>query len=277
MNKAAVAALFVLCPTIALGQTPQLVDVGGYRLEVAQSGSGAPAIVLVAGLGDGLDSWTKIFPGTSKLSATISYSRAGFGHSDPGPSDHSARQEVMELHTLLSRLRLPPPYVLVGHSYGGILVRLYTSLFPSEVAGLVLVDATHEQQVQRWGAIDSSYLSAFRDFVRGRLDTLGAVPEAAELRESARIQAAGTVEGLAPLPDIPIAVLTSMKIDPAAKFVNQTARGYAAWRAMHDEWFLRSSNGLHITTTRSGHHIQDDEPQLVIDAIRFVLERVKAH
>ena len=86
---------------------------------------------------------------------------------------------------------------------------------------------------------------------------------------------AGAVEGMKPLPDIPIAVLTSMKPNPTPQYVNQTLQGYEAWRAMHEEWFQRSRNGLHIVTTRSGHHIQDDEPQLVIEAIRFVLDRVR--
>jgi hypothetical protein len=88
-----------------------------------------------------------------------------------------------------------------------------------------------------------------------------------------RIQAAGTVEGLRPLPDIPIAVLTSMKVVPNAAYVNGTARGHEAWRAMHDEWARRSRNAIHIATATAGHHIQDDDPKLVIDAIRFVLDR----
>jgi pimeloyl-ACP methyl ester carboxylesterase len=181
---------------------------------------------------------------------------------------------VLELHVLLTKLNLKPPYVLVGASYGGIFVRLYTSLYTNEVAGLVLVDAGHEQQVQRYGKLDGKYPAEFRAFFEEKLRTLKGA-EADETRESVRIQNAGAVEGLKPVPDIPIAVLTSMKADPAAQFINQTAQGHDAWRAMHEEWFRRSRNGLHIVTTRSGHHIQDDEPQLVIEAIRFVLDHVR--
>jgi len=181
---------------------------------------------------------------------------------------------VLELHALLTKLNLKPPYVLVGASYGGILVRLYTSMYPAEVAGLVLSDASHEQQVQRYGKLDPKYPAQFRAFFEEKLKSLKGA-EADETRESVRIQNAGAVEGLKPLPDIPIAVLTSMKVDPKPEFVNQTAQGHDAWRAMHEEWFRRSRNGLHIVTTRSGHHIQDDEPQLVIQAIRFVLNHVR--
>jgi len=139
----------------------------------------------------------------------------------------------------------------------------------------VLVDATHEQQVRRWGAIDSTYPAAFRTYFDSVLKTLKPGAEAAETRETMRIQAAGDVEGMKPLPDMPLAVLTSMRVDPAARSVNGTARGHEAWREMHDEWFHQSHNAIHIVTTKSGHAIQNQEPELVVQAIRFVLDRVR--
>src|SRR5207302_3249983 len=167
-------------------------------------------------------------------------------------------------------------FVLVGRSYGGLLVRLYTSLYPSDVAGLVLVDGTHERQVKEFGRIDSTYPAAFRASFDSVLKTVPPGAEAEEIRETVRIQAAGAVEGMAPLPDIPLAVLTSMKSDSNASYVNGTARGHEVWRALHEEWFRRSRNAIHIETTRSGHDIQATEPGLVLQAIRFVLDRVRA-
>lgn len=268
--------LFAIAPALANGQTHQLVDIGGYRLDVLRSGSGTPAVVFEAGLGDSLDTWSPIWPTIAKSATVIAYSRAGFGRSETGPADRSARQEVTELHELLTRLRLPTPFVLVGRSYGSILVRLYTSRYPKDVAGLVIVEGTHEQQVKRWGMIDSSYPAAFRQFFDSILKTTPPGAQAAETRETVRIQAAGAVEGLTPLPDIPIAVITSMKADPKAPYVNGRPEGHVVWRALHGEWFQRSRNGLHIETTHSGHDTQHEEPQLVIDAIHFVLDRVRA-
>jgi pimeloyl-ACP methyl ester carboxylesterase len=268
------ALLSLLAPVVAASQTPQLVDVGGYRLDVARVGSGTPPIVMVGGLGNALDTWAQILPSAAEFSTAVAYSRSGLGRSEPGPSRHTAKDSVLELHALLVKLQLKPPYILVGASYGGILVRLYTSLYPSEVIGLVLVDGSHEQQVQRYGQLDPKYPEQFRASFEEKIrNDKGA--EVDEDRESMRIQAAGVVEGMKSLPDIPIAVLTSMQVPPTAQYVNQTARGYDAWRAMHEEWFRRSRNGLHIVTTRSGHHIQDDEPQLVIEGIKFVLDRVR--
>lgn len=281
MTRLAFAAAVIVfgASNVASAQAHQLVDIGGYRLDVVRAGHGSPVVVLEAGLGDNLDDWAKIWPEIAKTTTVIAYSRAGLGRSDPptNPGDRSARREVGELHTLLVRLGVRPPYVLVPRSYGSILSRLYVSLWPGEVAGLVVVDGTHERQVKRWGEIDSTYPVAFRAFFDSVLRTLPPTSAAAgETRETVRIQAIGMVEGLAPLPDIPIAVLTSMQSDSNAQYVNGTPRGHDVWRALHDEWFRRSRNGLHVETTRSGHAIQDDEPQLVIDAIHFVIDRVRA-
>ena len=270
-----VLCLLAIAPAFAGAQTHQLVDVGGYRLDVVREGSGSPVVVFEAGLGDSLDTWSPILPTIAKSATVVAYSRAGFGRSDVSPGGRSARQEVKELHELLTRLHLPTPYVLVGRSYGSILVRLYTSLYPRDVAGLVIVEGTHEQQVERWGTIDSSYPGAFRRFYDSVLKTMPDGPQAAEVRETVRIQGAGTVDGLTPLPDIPIALITSMKADPKAPYVNGRPEGHVVWRALHDEWFQRSRNGLHIETTHSGHDTQHEEPQLVIDAVQFVLDRVK--
>jgi pimeloyl-ACP methyl ester carboxylesterase len=272
------SVIFSLASSTASAQAHELVDVGGYRLDVVRAGQGSPVVVFEAGLGDSLDDWASIWPEVAKLTTVVAYSRAGLGRSDPptNPSDRSAHREATELHSLLARLGVRPPYVLVPRSYGSILARLYTSLWPNEVAGLAIVEGTHEQQVKRWGLIDSTYPGAFRvyfDSVLGTLPPNGA--EAGETRETVRIQTAGAVEGLTPLPDIPIAVLTSMKSDPRAQYVNGTPRGHAVWRELHEEWFRRSRNGIHIETSHSGHALQNDEPQLVIEAIRFVLERVR--
>lgn len=261
--------------TVLSAQTPQLIDIGTHKLDVLRAGTGTPTIVFEAGLGDdGLDDWKRVWPAVAEMSSVVVYSRSGNGRSQLGPGDHSARTCATELHALLTHLSLKPPYLLVGRSYGGILVRLYTSLYPNEVAGMVLVDATHEQQVRRWGMIDSAYPAAFRTYFDSVLKTLQPGADAAETRETMRIQAAGEVEGMRPLPDMPLAVLTSMRVDPNARYVNGTARGHEAWREMHDEWFQRSSNAIHIVTTKSGHAIQDQEPDLVVQAIRFVLDRV---
>ncbi|HYM22915.1 MAG TPA: alpha/beta hydrolase family protein, partial [Vicinamibacterales bacterium] len=201
---------------------------------------------------------------------------AGLGRSDAGPKDHSVPHAAADLHALLHKLAVKAPFILVARSYGSLIARLYTSLYPNEVAGIVLVDGTHEQQVQRFGTLDSQYPRAFRVYFDSILATMPDGAAAAETRETVKIQAEGEIPGLKPLPDLPMAILTSMKSDESSPYVNGTARGHEVWRALHDEWFRRSRDAIHIETSHSGHGIQDDEPALVEMAIRFVLDRVRA-
>lgn len=269
-------AICSLSAAIASAQTRSFVSVGDHRLDVVQGGSGEPALVFETGLADSLDTWLPMLRTMSEFTTVVAYSRAGFGRSESGSIDHSVPSAARDLHAVLHSLPIKPPYILVARSYGGLIARLYTSLYPSDVAGIVLVDATHEQQVQRWGAIDSAYPRQFKQYFDSVLATLKPGPEAAETRETVKIQAAGSIPGLTPLPDIPIAVITSMKSDESSPYVNGTARGHEVWRALHDEWFRRSRNGIHIETSHSGHGIQDDEPALVEMAIRFVIDRVRS-
>ena len=185
------ALLVMLAATVAGGQRHQLVDIGGYRLDVLRAGTGTPVVVFEAGLADSLDTWSPILPAVAMKATVVAYSRAGFGKSDVGPPDRSAAHEVTELHELLTRLHLPTPYVLVGRSYGGLLVRLYTSRYSSEIAGLVIVEGTHEQQVKRWGLVDPNYPAEFRAFFDSVLRTVPPGPQAAEIRETVQLLTRG--------------------------------------------------------------------------------------
>ena len=270
------ASLLTVLGAPARAQSHELIAIGDRRLDIVRAGQGGPVVVFETGLADSLDVWLPTLRSIGEFTTAIAYSRAGFGRSTSGSSDHSVPHAAADLHALLHQLNVRPPFVLVARSYGSLIARLYTSLYPADVAGLVLVDGTHEQQVQRYGTIDPKYPREFQVFFDSILAQLPPGPQADETRETVRIQRDGTVPGLRPLPDIPIAVLTSMQSDEAARYVNGTARGHEVWRALHDEWFRRSNNGIHIETTRSGHGIQDDEPELVTMAIRFVLDRVRA-
>jgi len=271
-----VATLLLTAAVPLRAQSHQLVPVGDHQLDVVRAGAGAPAIIFETGLADSLDTWLPVLRSMAEYTSVVAYSRAGFGRSTSGSSDHSVQSEAADLRALVRQLHLQVPLVLVARSYGSVIARLYTSLYPSDVAGLVLVDGTHEQQVRRFGTLDPNYPRQFQQAFDSVLARLQPGAQAAETRETVKIQREGTVPGLQPLPDIPIAVITSMKSDESSPYVNGTARGHEIWRALHDEWFRRSRNGIHIVTDRSGHGIQDDEPELVTLAIRFVLDRVRS-
>jgi pimeloyl-ACP methyl ester carboxylesterase len=129
-----------------------LIDVGGYRLHIYCTGQrvkGLPTVIFEGGLGAPSLVWTLVQQRVATHTRACSYDRAGYGWSESGPTPRTAQQIVSELHTLLDRTGEQAPFVLVGHSFGGAVVRLYASQYPSDVAGLVLDDARHEDFFKR--------------------------------------------------------------------------------------------------------------------------------
>ena len=130
----------------------KLIDVGGYRLHINCTGRtsvGHPTVILDSQLGGNSLDWSNVQPGVATFTRVCSYDRAGYGWSDSGPKPRTSERMVSELHTLLIKAGIPGPYVLVGHSYGGFNVRLYAYTYPQEVAGMILVDASHEDAAQQ--------------------------------------------------------------------------------------------------------------------------------
>ncbi len=123
----------------------RLVDIGGMRLHLSCAGEGGPTVVLEAALGASSISWSLVQPGLARLTRVCSYDRAGFGWSDRGPMPRTARRIAWELHTLLERARVPAPYLLVGHSFGGIVARVFARDYRDTVAGVVFVDPAHPE------------------------------------------------------------------------------------------------------------------------------------
>lgn len=140
----------------------RLVELGGHRLHLLESGSGSPTIVLEAGLMSTILSWSDLQRALAPSHHVVSYDRAGLGWSDLGPMPRTADRIVDDLHRLLNRAAIPPPYILVGHSFGGLTMPLFAARFPGEIAGMVLVDpvapaewnppSKHDYRLTRIGA-----------------------------------------------------------------------------------------------------------------------------
>lgn len=129
-------------------------------LNIDCSGQGSPAVVMDTGLGVPAVGWNFVQPEIAKFTRVCSYDRAGYGWSSPGPMPRTSSEIARELHALLAAAGEKPPYILVAHSFGGFNVRVYTGMYPAEVAGMVLVDTSHEDQVSR---LPASLLEAQRD------------------------------------------------------------------------------------------------------------------
>jgi len=140
----------------------ELVDIDGCPMHVQSDGEGAPTVVLETGLGGMSCAWAWIRPETAKFCRVFSYDRAGLGWSGEDPAPISARQTVRRLRSLLHKAGAVPPFVLAGHSMGGLLIRLFAHLYPADVAGMVLIDAVHPDQHLRSRAIAVHMRTGFR-------------------------------------------------------------------------------------------------------------------
>jgi pimeloyl-ACP methyl ester carboxylesterase len=153
----------------------EMVGVGGYRLHINCVGQGSPTVVLDSGLGDFSADWVRVQREVSGTTRVCAYDRAGMGWSEMGPDPRDARQITSELHTLLSKAGIEGPYVLVGHSLGGLSMLTYANRYPDEVAGVTLVDSSTEQDQfsQRPEAHDSHEPHEQKSAVVPQLERLG--------------------------------------------------------------------------------------------------------
>src|ERR1700722_16558073 len=115
--------------------SPELIQVGNVRVETKVEGTGSPSVILESGFTGGLFLWGTVQSQIAKQTLTLSYERAGLGRSDPGPEPRSAEQIARDLPALLKAKTLAPPYILVGHSAGGLFVRVFAHMYPKEIAG----------------------------------------------------------------------------------------------------------------------------------------------
>lgn len=249
------------------------VNVGGRRLHINCMGGnveGSPTVILETGLGDSSSVWNRVQPKVAKFARVCSYDRAGLGGSEPAPVPRTIEAVVADLHTLLANAKVPSPYVLVGHSLGGVLARLYASRYPKEVVGMVLVDSAHEDEPDRGLALlppEMLKQSKPEDFVirhpRESVDhcSIRALMNAANWRSSIPLIVLTQGQPYSPN-DYPIPSL-------AAKF-------YQLHLEMQKDLVRRSSRGKQVIAEKSGHIIHQDQPELVIDAIRQVMEGVKS-
>jgi pimeloyl-ACP methyl ester carboxylesterase len=266
-------------------------------------------VVMEAAIGETGLLWSLVQPAVARRSRACVYDRAGLGWSDPSPRPRTAEIMVEELHTLLATAEVPGPYVLVGHSFGGLLVRLYAARHPQEVAGLVLIDSAHEDQYRRAPSEIRELLPQFEEQARQQFEGLKALIESgsldlgmlpvppglpasaaeifralvaasskhvetfmAEQQAVQAIHAELRAARITSLGDLPLVVLSHdepMAMPGLSDEANQTYE--QLWQDLQAELAGLSSQGRLMVAEGSGHYIQLERPQLVIDAIAEVV------
>ena len=274
-----------------------LVDIGGGRkMYLECRGAGSPTVVLVAGLKASAEDWsiagksaTAVFPGVAKFTRVCAYDRPGTpvgekpSRSDPVEQPTTARDAVADLHALLSAAGEAGPYVLVGHSYGGLVVRLYASTYPDDVSGLVLVDALTEglrdaETPEQW-AIQ-------RKLMEGEIrESLVLYPALERYDPDRSFDQMRAAPKLRPLPLVVLSAdrpwgpqVPSMIASGALPADSPPDFGYitdAAQKQAQERLAQLVPNAKHITNTNSGHDIHKEQPQLAIESIRNVVDAVR--
>ncbi len=252
-----------------------MIDVGGRRLHCAVYGSGGPTVVLVSGFQAPQAYWNPVVPGIAEIATVVTYDRPGYGQSERGDLPVHGRQTAADLHVLLDKLGVPKPYLLVGHSYGGRIVRLFAASYPADTAGLVLEEAGHEDlpdaQLEALTGQDREKLAAmiapYRTKVPDpRTETDYMLTTVEQLRRSG------------PLPRVPLVVITAASrgsgLPPVFSPEGQARLADVAM-AMQKKLVDLVPGAEQILVEGAGHNVHLDKPEAVIVPIRAMIVRLR--
>ena len=274
----------------------QMVDVGGYRLHISCVGTGSPTVVIEAGQGDWSASWSNaVQPEAARTTRICTYDRAGYGWSEPGPLPRTAEHIAQELHRLLHTAGVPGPYVLAGHSLGGLPVRVFAHAYAAEVAGVVLIDSMHPRQAKPSAAARSpqpaapaSRLSLFTlparisvlRLLAGPLDLKGGFsPEVANAYVAYTVtprHLQTTLDEGRGMPDslAQASAITSLGAVPLI-VLSRGQDQEQAWQEMQTDLLTLSSNSQQLIADGSGHTIHLDQPAAAVKAIVTMVEHIR--
>jgi pimeloyl-ACP methyl ester carboxylesterase len=269
------------CPMLG-----QLVDVGGYKLHIYCQGQGSPAVVLAAGGIDSLRQWELVQPKIAMITRVCSFDAPGFGWSEHGPTV-SFHQTAVDLHSLLTNALVPAPYVLVGHSNGGLVVQAFAHLYRDRVVGLVFDDSVNpEETVQFPHRFESASWQRCLGRLGVRLGLLGQVchqtaacPDCVKFGDTlAQLgshynESESEVRYHDSYGNMPLFVLEH---DPTVGLAGKRDEAFEkAWVEWQKEFATRSTTSKLEIASGVGHEIQTQKPQMVIDAVQWVLHRVE--
>lgn len=299
MLKAWVRVAFVTSVVLAsvrltAAQDTRMVLVEGHGMRVQTVGLNhptSPLVVFESGAGTGLATWSTVLADVGRFARAVAYDRAGIGLSEPDGHRPTPQHVAKKLHRLLAEMDLAPPYVLVGHSWGGPLIRMFAALFPGHVAGMVYVDPTdlrsREQHLKYLLASGFTAEVALQDiedsrermaaFVRSRTGPYRVEMEVIQANE---ISFSADWRALAPVSGVPVAVLTSGRFDPSmwTRRPCEPKACHEHWLRFRTEWVgaLTAEAGPETVTivAESGHEIQRDAPAVVVSTIRRILSAI---
>lgn len=243
----AVVTLLTISACATKSSDDHVAMVDGQRVAYRMFGTGEPVVVMIAGLGDGLNSFQDVAPEIAKAATVIIYDRAGYGTSSAAAGPRDAQAADRELSGLLAQIGVRGPYVLVGHSVGGLFAEYHAAMHPDDVAGLILEDSRPADFTRRCEAADVDMCVAPASLVRF-------MPNGAQAEFTSLSLTIEQVEATAPLRGKPVLVL-SRSVRP------NTSAFDRIWSAAQEDLALRYPGSRHLVASRAGHYVHQDQTQ----------------
>lgn len=257
----------------------KMVDIGTHKLHLQCTGTGRPTIVIDTGIGETTQSWAPMIEALSSERRVCAYDRAGYGKSEPGPMPRDSRKAADELHLLLTNSSEDGPFLLLGHSLGGLNMQVYANNYPDEVNGLILLDPPplawmvggdfpelselfNQASSALWDAAEEANASTDPD-IKAKAAYLYAV--ASEYKQFFG-QTAKSVAEIESFGELPLTVIGAGEPDPHFGDSAQAFRQF--WNDENKKLATKSKSGIFILAEGSSHHIHLDAPQVVIEALR---------
>jgi len=248
-------------------------DLGEFKLHAIIKGEGSPAVIFENALGGTANYWDPIQNELSTFAQIVAYDRAGNGKSEMSPYTRTNSQMAKELHVLLTKLEIPTPYILVGSSYGAFVVRTFTYLYPEDVSGMVLIEPVHEDLLPEMKK--SRTEKEWKEYI-GVMDQMAVkATEGSKQEWFQYFNNSDYIRGIEFPDDIPIYVLTSTRFSEREKQMMYREEDIIKKYELHREWIKDKENITHITTEKSGHNIASGEPELIINSIINLINKIK--
>jgi pimeloyl-ACP methyl ester carboxylesterase len=262
-------------PEISTPKIENMIDVGGRKLHCCVYGSGSPTVVLVSGLEAPQAYWNSVIPDLATKAKVVTYDRAGIGNSEIGDLPTHGEQSAKDLQVLLDKLGVPKPYILVGHSYGGSVVRLFASMYPENMGGLILEDTQHEDVLNELRKIlKGKDREVFEQLVVDRFTA----PENSKTEVDYRNITREQLRKSEPLPRIPFVILTAAdRAKAMGPMFSDEAIGKMAELdfALNKKLAALIPGGRLIIVEGTGHDIHVDKPEALIAPVEEMMKEVR--
>lgn len=258
---------FLGCTTLPNAQK-MTTKYGEFSYQLSGEGKGNPTIILETGAGDDMTEWQSSLSRFEQYSQVFAYNRAGFKGSDSQNKQRNAHTIAIELRELLKEVNIPPPYILVGHSLGGLYMRVFANTFPDEIAAVIQIDSTHHEMIKNCTDPEGNFYENPTGIPWWAFLILPNVV-AGETKELCRsLDIASENKSF---PKVPLVVLSSNKVPNGIEETSEK------WRGMENQQkhlATISPTSKHIICSACGHYVHQDKPELITEALEWIFDKL---